>query len=157
MHNWDARIEGSDCTLDADWESVQKTCDVLGIEKVYKKNFQSSYWQRVFDPMIEGYTTGKLTPNPDILCNREIKFGELYRWFERETDADMLATGHYARIFDGSLRQSVDLSKDQTYFLAAVDREKWKRVLFPVGGLQKSVVKGELVREAGLKHLLGRK
>ncbi len=159
MHNWDARDElgTGHCTLDSDWESVQKTCKVLKIDKLHRVNFQSSYWQRVFDPIIEGYAGGKETPNPDILCNREIKFGDLFKWATDEVKADALATGHYARIFHDQLRQSHDLGKDQTYFLSAVNRKCWSKTVFPIGGILKSQVKENLVKEAKLNFLIGRK
>ncbi len=159
MHNWDARDElgAAYCTLDADWESVQKTCEILKIEKLSRVNFQSSYWQRVFDPIIQGYSTSIETPNPDILCNREIKFGDLFRWAFEELKVDALATGHYARILNNHLRQSADISKDQTYFLAAVNQACWSQTIFPVGDVLKAQVKGSVVREAKLDHLIGRK
>lgn len=159
MNNWDARDEGGKhCTLDQDLKSIDKSCKILGISRLYHLNYQSSYWQRVFSPVLEGYQSGTNTPNPDILCNREIKFGELFQWAVEEKCADYLATGHYARIHENDqLRQACDLGKDQTYFLAAIDRNCLKRTMFPVGNLMKSTVKTELVREAGLKHLLDRK
>lgn len=159
MNNWDARDEGGqNCTVDADMKSIEKTCKVLGIEKIHQLNYQSSYWQRVFSPVIDGYQSGAVTPNPDILCNREIKFGEFYQWaIEGAGKCDLIATGHYARINGAILRQACDLGKDQTYFLSAINRSCLNRTLFPVGDLIKKTLKTELVKEAGLLHLLDRK
>lgn len=160
MHNWDARIEeepGNNCTLLEDLRSVEKSCKVLGIEKLHRLNFQSSYWQRVFTPVLTGYQNGNCTPNPDILCNREIKFGELFKW-AIGNGADLLATGHYARIDDENrLRQAKDLQKDQTYFLGAIDSKCLERTVFPVGNFMKTRIKTEIIREAGLNHLIDRK
>lgn len=168
MNNWDgAGDEG--CMGNVDFDSVRESCRVLGIAKLHRVNYQSAYWQRVFAPVVRGYEGGALTPNPDVLCNREIKFGCLYRWAVEEEGADLLATGHYARLslgdssvtgssMAGELRQSRDLCKDQTYFLAAVDRTRLGRVLFPMGELYKKTdVKGRLVHEAGLEHLRDRR
>ena len=164
MNNWDARMEeGTNCTLAADFESVEKTCRIVGIDKVHRLNFQSSYWQRVFTPVLTGYQSGNWTPNPDVLCNREIKFGELFEWaIGGGGTSDLLATGHYARINvdcdnRSLLRQARDLNKDQTYFLGAVDRKCLERTIFPLGNLMKTHVKIDLVLEAGLKHLIDRK
>lgn len=159
MHNWDARdeVRAGKCTLDADWQSVQKTCEILKIDNLHRVNFQSSYWQRVFSPIVDGYASGRETPNPDILCNREIKFGDLFQWAMDVVKADALATGHYARIFNNQLRQSLDIGKDQTYFLSAVNASSWSRTIFPLGNVFKSQVKSELVKEANLHHLIGRK
>lgn len=161
MNNWDAREEttGRNCTIGADMESVERTCKVLGIERIHQLNYQSSYWQRVFSPIIEGYQSGAMTPNPDILCNREIKFGEFYNWaIEGKGNSDCIALGHYARIHaESELRQAKDLGKDQTYFLAAIKRSCLKRTIFPVGNLIKKTLKTDLVRESNLLHLLDRK
>lgn len=160
MNNWDARDEsGNNCTIDEDLKSIEKTCKALEIHKIHHVNYQSSYWQRVFSPVLAGYQSGSYTPNPDILCNKEIKFGDLYNWaVEGGGKADYLATGHYARIEQEiNLRQAHDLGKDQTYFLAAIDRNCLKRTMFPVGNLLKSKVKTDLVKEVGLDHLLDKK
>lgn len=164
MNNWDARNEsGMNCTIDEDLKSVEKTCKKLEVYKIHRVNYQSSYWQRVFSPVLTGYQSGSCTPNPDILCNKEIKFGDLYEWaVEGSGKADYLATGHYARITEEvelrlRLRQARDLGKDQTYFLAAIDRNCLKRTLFPVGNLIKSDLKTKIVKQAGLDHLVDRK
>lgn len=160
MNNWDARDEkGKNCTIDEDLKSIEKTCKILEISKIHHVNYQSSYWQRVFSPVLAGYQSGACTPNPDILCNKEIKFGELYEWaVEGSGKADYLATGHYARIQkEIELRQALDLGKDQTYFLSAIDRICLKRTIFPVGNLIKSNLKIEILKEAGFNHLIDRK
>ena len=156
MNNWDARAEdGKNCTLADDLKSIEQTCKVLEINKLHHVNYQSSYWQRVFSPVLRGYESGEMTPNPDILCNREIKFGELYKWAMGR--ADYLATGHYARIDGSVMRQARDLGKDQTYFLAAIDRKCLEKTIFPVGHLLKAAIKEKIVRESGLSHLVDRK
>jgi tRNA (5-methylaminomethyl-2-thiouridylate)-methyltransferase len=155
MNNWDVRDEGFACTANEDFISIEKTCKVLGISKVHQVNYQRPYWQRVFMPLLDGYSTGTVTPNPDILCNREIKFGELFEWSMGR--ADFLATGHYARILNGELRQARDIGKDQTYFLAAINRSCLSSTIFPVGNLMKSDIKSTLLAEASLNHLMDRK
>lgn len=158
MNNWDSRAEeGMHCTRNEDLESIEQTCKILSIEKLHHVNYQSSYWQRVFSPVLEGYQNGRITPNPDILCNREIKFGDLFKWVIENRQADFLATGHYARISDNQLMQARDLVKDQTYFLAAINRNCLNKTIFPVGNLFKAFVKSKLVYEANLNHLLDRK
>lgn len=160
MNNWDARDEeGNNCTIAEDLRSIETTCKILGIDRLHHVNYQSSYWQKVFSPVLAGYQSGFNTPNPDILCNKEIKFGDLYKWaVEGSGRADYLATGHYARIQkEKELLQAHDLRKDQTYFLAAIDRSCLRRTMFPVGDLMKSRVKTEILKEAGLNHLIDRK
>lgn len=164
MSNWNAEQDdrcdsvNKACSQETDYESVAETCRILGIRTLHRLNFQSSYWQRVFEPCARAYASGSQTPNPDLLCNREIKFGELWRWAVGQNGADYLATGHYARIVDGMLFQARDLSKDQTYFLASVPRVALQSTLFPVGALNKrSEVQGSLLTEAGLNHLRDRK
>lgn len=160
MNNWDSREEeGKNCTISEDIKSIERTCKILDINKLHHVNYQSSYWQRVFSPVLSGYQNGYTTPNPDILCNKEIKFGELYEWaIEGAGGADYLATGHYARIDRNLvLRQAKDIGKDQTYFLAAINRNCLNRIIFPVGNLLKSTVKTDILRESGLNHLIDRK
>ena len=161
MNNWDSKDEQKKCTIDEDLKSIEMTCKRLEIERIHHLNFQSSYWQRVFSPLLKGYQSGSNTPNPDILCNREIKFGDLFDWTMDRGMADYFATGHYARISNNNrahqLRQAHDLGKDQTYFLAAINLTCLQRTLFPVGTLMKSTVKTDIVREAGLLHLINRK
>jgi len=114
-----------------------------------------AYWNSVFSEVVKGYTVG-LTPNPDTLCNRHIKFGAFLREATSRFNADFVATGHYARITRGptgndppALCCAVDASKDQTYFLSGIPSHDLERVLFPVGHLLKSEVR-EVARDAGL-------
>ncbi len=102
-------------------------------------DLSKEYQERVFNESIKEFERGR-TPNPDTLCNKEIKFGLLYDWARRE-GADMIATGHYAQIKDGILYAGADANKDQSYFLWAVPQDVFKHVLFPIGHLQKPEVR----------------
>lgn len=145
MKNWEE--EGEVCTAAADWQDVVSVCAHLDIP-FYGVNFAKAYKERVFAYFLEESRLGR-TPNPDILCNREIKFDALYKK-AKELGADYLATGHYARTDgEGRLLRGLDGNKDQSYFLYAVKQAVLKEVLFPVGGLPKPEVR-RLAKEAGL-------
>lgn len=103
----------------------------LDLEKEYKEG--------VIDYMIDEYRAGR-TPNPDVMCNREVKFGAFYKWAKAQ-GADYIATGHYAQIEDGGLKKGEDQEKDQTYFLWTLKKEILESVIFPVGGIEKSKVR----------------
>lgn len=142
MNNWDARDEGNGkyCTADADLHSVKSTCEALRMP-LHLVNFAKDYWMNVFQGvLVDGYRSGIKTPNPDVICNREIKFGKLFEWAQ-QNGFDRLATGHYARIVDGKLLQAVDIGKDQTYFLSQINRDLLPKVIFPLGQMMKSEVK----------------
>jgi tRNA-specific 2-thiouridylase len=110
----------------------------LGIKlKVY--DFQKEYRQKVVDYMVAEYQAGR-TPNPDIMCNQEVKF-KLFLETALADGADCIATGHYAQVRDGQLLRAVDTNKDQTYFLYRVTGEALKKVMFPVGGMTKDQVR----------------
>src|SRR5581483_9602867 len=149
MVNW-TEDEGSYCTSAQDFQDARAVCEELGIP-LHRVDFSSEYRSRVFSRFLDDYAAGK-TPNPDVLCNREIKF-QPFRSHALKLGADWIATGHYARIdhcADGPrLLRSVTEDKDQTYFLAAVERAQFERVLFPVGGLTKPKVR-EIATRAGL-------
>jgi tRNA-specific 2-thiouridylase len=149
MVNW-TEDEESYCTAAQDFQDARAVCEELGVP-LHRVDFSAEYRRRVFDRFLADYAAGK-TPNPDVLCNREIKF-QPFREHALKLGADWVATGHYARIDharDGPrLLRSVTEDKDQTYFLAAVDREQFRQVLFPVGGLAKPQVRAIATR-AGL-------
>lgn len=150
MKNWEETDDYGVCRSAADYEDVVRVCRQLDIP-YYTVNFAKEYREEVFAQFLSEYEAG-YTPNPDILCNREIKFKAL---FEKaiEYGADYLATGHYAqaRFVDGSYRlmKGVDPEKDQSYFLYAIDGRVLERVLFPIGGMHKSQVRA-LAEEHGL-------
>jgi tRNA-uridine 2-sulfurtransferase len=141
MSNWEEDESGY-CTSAADYQDALKVCRQLGIP-LHKTSFAVEYRQRVFQHFLDEYARGR-TPNPDVLCNREIKFGACFEHALR-LGADRVATGHYARVSSdsGTLRllKSVDLPKDQSYFLHAVKAEALARTLFPVGALRKDAVR----------------
>ena len=138
MKNWEEKDENGVCTSAEDYKDVEKVCAKLDIP-YYSIDFVKEYWDNVFVHFLKEYEMG-YTPNPDILCNREIKFKV---FFEKamKLGADFLATGHYALTESGKLLKAVDNNKDQTYFLYAVKEEVLKKVLFPVGNLPKSEVR----------------
>lgn len=151
MVNWTEDEEGY-CTAAEDFQSARAVCEELDIP-LHRVDFSEEYRDRVFARFLDDYRAGK-TPNPDVLCNREVKF-QPFREHALRLGADFVATGHYARIeqaADGPhLLRGVDDNKDQTYFLATVAREHFERVLFPVGGLDKPMVR-EIARRAGLPN-----
>ncbi len=147
MKNWDETDENGVCSATLDYEDVARVCDKLDIP-YYSVEFVQEYWDQVFKRFIEEYKAG-YTPNPDILCNREIKFAS---FFDKamELGADFLATGHYCRTDgEGRLLKGLDPGKDQSYFLNAVSHERLRRTLFPIGGMLKSDVRA-LAEQAGL-------
>jgi len=148
MKNWDeTRDDTGECTAAEDYDDVRAVCRRLDIP-YYTVNFTEQYWQRVFSYFLAEYRRGR-TPNPDVLCNREIKFAAFLDHC-LATGAQKLATGHYCRLSEeGLLLKGADPAKDQSYFLCMVPRERFARVLFPIGHLQKSEVR-RLAQEAGL-------
>lgn len=150
MKNWDDTDETGYCTADADAEDVRIVCDQIGIP-YYTVNFEEEYKEKVFAYFLEEYRNGR-TPNPDVMCNREIKFGEFLQK-ALELGADRIATGHYARIGEvngrPALLRGVDRNKDQTYFLSQLDPYQLSKAMFPIGHLQKDEVR-RIAEEAGL-------
>lgn len=134
MKNWIEEDESGVCRSAEDFEDVVRISDQIGIP-YHVANFAKNYQDSVFDSFLEDLKNG-LTPNPDILCNREIKFKVLLAKAE-ELGADFLATGHYARLVDEDgfryLAKGADPGKDQSYFLSAVDSKAFSKILFPVG------------------------
>jgi len=138
MQNWAEDEEGY-CQAAEDFQDARAVCDLLSIP-LHRADFSREYRERVFAAFLDGYRRG-VTPNPDVLCNREIKFGS-FLGHARRLGADAIATGHYAAT-DGSgrLLRAADPGKDQTYFLHAVPREALRYTLFPLGGLLKTEVR----------------
>lgn len=150
MKNWEEDDENGVCTAADDYNDVRRVCERIDIP-YYSVNFAKQYWDNVFLHFLSEYKKGR-TPNPDILCNREIKF-KAFLDFAMSLGAQALATGHYARLDkDGGrvrLLRSVDMGKDQTYFLAALTQVQLSNALFPIGHLPKRDLR-QLAVEAGL-------
>ena len=150
MKNWEEDDDADYCAAAGDLADARSVCDQLGI-RLHSVNFASEYWDRVFQHFLDEYRAGR-TPNPDILCNREIKF-HAFLDHARTLGADRIATGHYARtaVADGhpQLLRGIDNDKDQSYFLHALNEHQVAHALFPVGELPKSDV-----REIARKHRL---
>lgn len=148
MRNWDSyadgELEGAPttdqgiCPQEVDFNDAQKVCDKLGIP-LHRKDFVKEYWDYVFNYFLDELKKGR-TPNPDIMCNKYIKFDMFVKEAEK-LGADYIATGHYARIKDGKLLRAIDENKDQTYFLCQVSKEQLKNVLFPIGDMLKPDVR----------------
>ena len=146
MKNWTKDLPGMKCPWADDLADAKRVAVQLGIDfKVF--DFENEYKQKVVDYMIDEYKLGH-TPNPDIMCNQEVKF-KLFLETALEDGADMIATGHYARVLDGVLKQAVDVNKDQTYFLYRVTEGALLKTLFPLGELTKPAVR-EMAKERGL-------
>lgn len=151
MKNWDEENEDDPtCTAEEDYEFVRRTADSIGIP-YYTVNFTREYYDRVFKYFLAEYEAGR-TPNPDVLCNSEIKFKEFLR-FAMGLGAERLATGHYARssVRDGVtwLLRGKDPGKDQSYFLAGITQEQISPAMFPIGELMKDEVRN-IARENNL-------
>ncbi|HSH49759.1 MAG TPA: tRNA 2-thiouridine(34) synthase MnmA, partial [Halomonas sp.] len=142
MKNWDEDDGSEYCTAKDDLADAQAVCDKLGIP-LHTANFAAEYWDNVFEHFLAEYRAGR-TPNPDILCNREIKF-KVFLEYAELLGAEKIATGHYVRqgIRDGRPRllKGLDANKDQSYFLYAVPEAAIARTLFPLGELEKSEVR----------------
>lgn len=138
MTNWEDDEEAY-CTSAQDFQDASAVCDMLSIP-LHRINFAADYRERVFGYFLREYEAGR-TPNPDVLCNREIKFGACFD-YARRLGADLVATGHYARTDGrGALLRAVDEGKDQTYFLLGVSAPTLRQTLFPVGALRKQDVR----------------
>lgn len=150
MKNWDDTDEFGVCTATEDFNDVRRVCDKIGIP-YYTVNFEKEYWDRVFQYFLDEYKRGR-TPNPDVMCNREIKFKEFLDT-AMDLGADYIATGHYARVdFAGGeyrLLRGVDQNKDQTYFLNQLGQDQLSKTMFPIGDLPKPKVR-QIAEEAGL-------
>lgn len=142
MKNWDEDDGTEYCTAKADLADAERVCEKLGI-KLHTANFAAEYWDNVFEHFLAEYKAGR-TPNPDILCNREIKF-KVFLEYAHMLGGELIATGHYVRRAerDGHtyLLKGLDPNKDQSYFLHAVGEAEFARSLFPVGELEKPEVR----------------
>src|SRR5271169_75205 len=141
MSNWEDDGD-SYCTNAADFQDARRVCEALGIA-LHRVNFAAEYRERVFELFLREYAAGR-TPNPDVLCNREIKFGVCLDYMQR-LGAEWIATGHYARVVHDSgaaqLLKAADTAKDQSYFLHGVSPPALARTLFPIGALRKHDVR----------------
>ncbi|MBO5772298.1 MAG: tRNA 2-thiouridine(34) synthase MnmA [Clostridia bacterium] len=150
MHNWEEEDPNGVCTAANDFEDVKKVCAILDIP-YYSVNFAKQYQERVFSYFLDEYKKGR-TPNPDVLCNREIKFGPFLR-YAKALGADYIATGHYCGISheDGvhRLLKAKDQNKDQTYFLNQLSQEQLANVLFPLSDMIKPQIR-EIADQLGL-------
>ena len=147
MNNWDEEDENGVCTAETDWQDVRRVCEQIGIP-YYSVNFAREYWDRVFTLFLNEYKAGR-TPNPDVLCNREIKF-KAFLDYARSLMADKMATGHFVRTNEqGDLLKGADPNKDQSYFLYMLKAEQLRQSVFPVGGMTKQQVR-EKARQAGI-------
>ena len=146
MKNWSKDLPGFQCPWKEDYQDAKRVAVQLGIPfKLY--DFETEYRQKVVDYMIDGFQRG-ITPNPDIMCNQEVKF-KLFLDTALSEGADYIATGHYARIKDGCLLAGIDKNKDQSYFLYRVTQEALDHSLMPIGEFEKPVVR-ELAKKYGL-------
>ena len=147
MVNWE---EGEACTAEQDYEDVKRVCTAIGIP-YYSVNFAKEYYERVFKYFLEEYQKGR-TPNPDVLCNREIKFGPFLE-FAKKMGADYIATGHYCKKIEKDglhyLCKAKDLNKDQSYFLNQLSQEQLSQVVFPLEDIDKPKVR-EIAEKLGL-------
>lgn len=143
MKNWSKDLPGFPCPWQEDYQDAKRVAVQLGIPfELF--DFEQQYFDKVVRYMLDGFSAG-ITPNPDIVCNQEIKF-KLFYETARERGADFIATGHYARTKDGLLMQAADTNKDQTYFLYRVSKDALLHTLFPLGGLTKQEVREEASR-----------
>lgn len=150
MKNWDDTDENGVCTATEDYEDVIRVCNQLGIP-YYAVNFEREYWDKVFTHFLAEYKAGR-TPNPDVICNKEIKF-KAFLDHAMSLGAEYVATGHYARVIreNGKVHmlRGNDENKDQTYFLNQLTEEQLSKVLFPIGDMEKPKVR-ELAAKANL-------
>ena len=167
MRNWDALANGDylgnptinndQCPQEKDYDDAQKVADKLGI-KLLRIDYIKEYWDNVFTYLIKEYECGR-TPNPDIFCNKYIKFGPFLK-FAKENGYDAIAMGHYAKRMDKGetsyLLKSFDKNKDQTYFLSQISQEQLSSCLFPLGDIDKSEVR-RIAHELDLESVMDKK
>ncbi|XP_070848202.1 mitochondrial tRNA-specific 2-thiouridylase 1 [Chaetodon trifascialis] len=181
MKNWDSLDESGVCSTEKDCEDAYRVCQILDIP-FHQVSYVKEYWHEVFSNLLKEYEKGR-TPNPDILCNKHIKFNHFYKYAINTLGADAMATGHYARtsledeeVFQQPhtpqrttlfrnrfeirnpvrLHKAADLLKDQTFFLSQISQDALRQSLFPLAGLTKDFVK-KIAAEAGFHHVLQRK
>ncbi len=153
MKNWEEEDDEAYCAATQDLEDAQQVCELLGME-LKTINFSHEYWTRVFQQFLGEYRSGR-TPNPDVVCNREIKFKEFLDWAVH-LGADCIATGHYARIDRQNrrclLKKGRDRDKDQSYFLHTLDQKALRLARFPIGEMHKKQVREEARKRALPTH-----
>ena len=151
MKNWEEDDDTDYCTAAADLADAQAVCDKLGI-KLHKINFAAEYWDNVFEHFLSEYKAGR-TPNPDILCNKEIKFKAFLEYAAEDLGANYIATGHYVRRHgaddNAQLLRGLDTNKDQSYFLYTLSSKQVGQSLFPVGDIEKPIVRA-IAEDLGL-------
>ena len=151
MNNWEEKDDNGVCTATEDFSDVRRVCDNIDIP-YYSVNFSKQYWDRVFTYFLDEYKNSR-TPNPDVLCNREIKFGPFLE-HSLMMGADKIATGHYAKVYekDGKfyLAKSKDKNKDQSYFLNQLNQYQLSKVIFPLSDIDSKTE----VRDIAIKHNL---
>ncbi|MDG6340690.1 tRNA 2-thiouridine(34) synthase MnmA [Glaesserella parasuis] len=151
MKNWEEDDDTDYCTAAADLADAQAVCDKLSI-KLHKINFAAEYWDNVFEHFLAEYKAGR-TPNPDILCNKEIKFKAFLEYAAEDLGADFIATGHYVRRppldQQPKLLRGLDSNKDQSYFLYTLSEQQVAQSLFPVGNIEKPIVRA-IAEDLGL-------
>ena len=148
MRNWDANLNNDNlgnptldqdiCPQEQDYNDALKVCEKIGIP-LQRIDFVKEYWDYVFSYFLDELKACR-TPNPDIMCNKYIKF-DMFAKYAKELGADYIATGHFARLKDGKLLRGIDNNKDQTYFLSQVSKKQLENVLFPVGELTKEEIR----------------
>jgi tRNA-specific 2-thiouridylase len=148
------KLHNNDAYHEKNYNSVQKVGELLGI-KTHFCDLSSDFKEKVYDYFVKSYEEG-LTPNPCVVCNREIKFDKLFEIADA-LGADYLATGHYVRLIDGAIYEGSDKSKDQSYFLAKVRKDKLERILFPLGEKFKDDIKKSAKEIAILKDIAEQK
>lgn len=151
MKNWEEDDTDDYCAAAQDLIDAQAVCDKLGIT-LHTVNFAAEYWDNVFEHFLAEYKAGR-TPNPDIICNKEIKFKAFLEFADEVLDADYIAMGHYVRRSDSDektqMLRGIDNNKDQSYFLYTLSHKQLARSLFPVGELEKHEVR-EIAKKLGL-------
>ena len=151
MKNWEEDDDTDYCTAAADLADAQAVCDKLDI-KLHKINFAAEYWDNVFEHFLSEYKAGR-TPNPDILCNKEIKFKAFLEYAAEDLGANYIATGHYVRRRGADdkaqLLRGLDANKDQSYFLYTLSSKQVGQSLFPVGNIEKPIVRA-IAEDLGL-------
>lgn len=155
MKNWEEKDDNGVCLSEEDYKDVIAVAEQLEIP-YYSVNFVKEYWDKVFTYFLNEYKRGR-TPNPDVMCNKEIKF-RAFLDYAMKIGADYVATGHYARIIheekDGNIKsvmlRGVDDNKDQTYFLCQLNQEQLEKVLFPLGNYTKPQIR-EIAEKYNLK------
>ena len=154
MRNWDSYADGEEigapttdegiCPQELDYKDAMAVAEKLDIP-LYRKDFVKEYWNYVFTYFLDELKKGR-TPNPDIMCNKYIKF-DMFTKYAKELGANYIATGHYAKLEAGHLKRGKDSNKDQTYFLSQVNNKQFKNVLFPIGDMLKKEVREIATKE----------